>query len=84
MATIAELPGIHAYMKRLVVEERRTYKEISTELRSTYPTIKRGLSETWSVARLCETYNHATSRIPDPALDIVVRSSVAKVSEYSV
>ena len=47
--------------------------------------IKRGLSER-SVARFCETYTdiHATSRIPDPALDIVVRSSVAKVSiQYS-
>ena len=80
MATIAELPGIHAYMKRLVVEEPRTYREVSTELKRSYPTIKLGLSQR-SVARFCETYNiHATSRIPDPALDTVVRSSVAKVS----
>ena len=83
MATIAELPEIYAYMKTMVVEERRTYKDISIELRRSYPTIQRGLSER-SVARFCENYNiHATSRIPDPALDTVIMSSVAKVSVYS-
>ena len=80
MATIAEIPGIHAYIKRLVVEERRTYREICTELGRSHPMIKRGLSER-SLARFCEMHNiHATSRIPDPVLDTVVRSSVAKVS----
>ena len=82
MATIAELLGMYTYMKGLVVEERRTYRDISTELRRSYPMIWRGLSER-SIARFCERYNiHATSCIPDQALDTVVRSSVAKVRVY--
>lgn len=43
--------------------------------------IQRGLSER-SVTRFCERYNiHVTSRVPDPALDTVVKSSVAKVTD---
>ena len=83
MTTIAGLPGIYAYIKRLVVDERRTHRDISAELRRSYPMIRRGLSER-SVARFCESYDiHATSRIPDQALDTVVRSSVSRVSVYS-
>ena len=82
MATIAELPGMYAYMKRLVIEERRTYQDISTELRRSYLMIWCGLSER-SVARFCERFNiHATSCIPDQTLGTVFRSFVAKVRIY--
>ena len=80
MTTIAEIPGIYAYIKRLAVEERKTHRGISIELKRSYPMIQCGLSER-NLARFCERHNiHVTSRIPDPALDAVVRSSVAKVS----
>ena len=84
MATIAGLPGMYTYIRKLVFEERKSHRDISTELKRSYPMIKRGLSEK-SVARFCESYNiHATSRISDLALDAAVRSSVAKVKVYVV
>ena len=44
MATIAALPGVHALIRKLVVEER-SHKYVSSELKRRYPMMQRGLGE---------------------------------------
>ena len=83
MTTISELPGMYTYIRRMIVEERKTHRDVSRELKRAYPMINRGLSER-SVARFCEThYIHATSRIDDQTLDNAVRGAVGMVSIYN-
>ena len=79
MATISEIPGIYAYIRRMVIDEQRMHQDVSRELRRSHPTIRRGLSAR-SVARFCERHNiHSTSRITDQDLDNVVQRSVRMV-----
>ena len=79
MATLATIPGAHALVRKLVVEDRRSHRDISDELRRRYPTM-RGLSAR-SVRRFCEIYGiHSTSRVSDLELDTYVRNCVARVS----
>ena len=79
MATIAALPGVVTVIRNLVVEERKSYKYVSLELKRRYPTMQHRLGER-SVRRFCNDHDiHATSRVTDHALDVVVRNCVAKV-----
>ena len=78
MSTLETLPCIHALILKRVQEERKSYKQISEELKGLYPGV-RGLSVR-SVRRYCDRYNiHTTSLLSDDDLDRVVSSSVAKV-----
>lgn len=79
--TIAEIPGIYSYIRRMVVDERKTHMEVSESIKRLYPRIPRGLSKR-SVMRFCAANSiHASSRISDQALDILVRSNVTRVSK---
>lgn len=79
MATIATIPGAHALVRKLVVDDRKSHRDISDELRRRYPST-RGLSAR-SVRRFCETHDiHSTSRVSDLELDAYVRNGVARVS----
>ena len=51
MATLKNLPGAEDLIRRLVVNDQKTYKQVSEELHRVYPDI-RGLS-TRSVRRFC-------------------------------
>lgn len=84
MATIAALPGVHALIRKLIVEERRSHKYVSSELKRRYPMMQRGLGER-SVRRFCNDYDiHTTSRVTDQALDVIVRSCVEKVRQLNI
>ena len=79
MATLVTIPGAHALVRKLVVEDRSN-RDVSDELRRWYPTM-RGLSAR-SVRRFCEIYGiHSTSRVSDLELDTYVRNCVARVSD---
>ena len=79
MAGLVTIPGAYALIRELVVEDRRSQKEISDGLRRRYPTV-RGLSSR-SVRRFCETHDiHCTSRLSDLELDTYIRNGVARVS----
>lgn len=79
MATLGRLPGIAQIISKKIVEERKSYENISTDLKASYPNL-RGLSSR-SVRRYCETHGiHQSSRLSNRQLDMVIRSSVAQVS----
>ena len=79
MANIATLPGAYDMVRALVLEERRSHKHFSLELKRRYPMMQCGLGER-SVRRFCNDHDiHATSRVTDQTLDVAVRSCVAKV-----
>ena len=79
MATLAMIPGALSLVRKLVVEDRKSHRDISDELRRLYPTM-RGLCAR-SVRRFCETNDiHSTSRVSDLELDTYVRRCVARVS----
>ena len=66
------------HVRKLVVKDRRSHRDIGEELRRRYPTM-RGLNAR-SVGRFCETYDiHSTSRVSDLELDTYVRNGVARV-----
>ena len=66
------------FIENLIVRQRWTHKQVSEELKRTYPYV-RGLSE-MSVKRFCSKYNiHRTSRLSDGELDLVVQDAVNKV-----
>ena len=77
---LLSIPGIEAILRQKVLEERKSYKEISVELRRDYTHLTRGLSAR-SIRRYCNNENdiHPTSRLTASQLDRVVSSSVAKV-----
>ena len=76
---VQSIPGIEAILRQKVVEERKSYKEISVELRREYTHLIRGLSAR-SIRRYCHEKDiHPSSRLTESQLDRVVSSSVAKV-----
>ena len=80
MAVLETIPGIEEYIRKRVVEDRATHKVVSEELNLLFPWVSRGLSSR-SIRRFCEAHNfHATSRLADTQLDMVVRSRIHKVS----
>ena len=81
MAALSSIPGIEEELRMRVVEERKSYDAISTELKSSYPHLTRGLSAR-SVRRYCRELGiHVTPRLSDAHLDRIVASSVAAVRE---
>ena len=81
MAALSSIPGIEVELRMRVVEERKSYDAISTELKSSYPHLTRGLSAR-SVRRYCRELGiHVTPRLSDAHLDRIVASSVAAVRE---
>lgn len=80
MAVLEAIPGVEDYIRKRVVEDRATHKVVSEELKLIYPWISRGLSSR-SIRRFCEAHDfHATSRLADTQLNVVVRSSIHNVS----
>ena len=80
MAVMATIPGIEDYVRKRIVEDRATHKVVSEELKRMYPSVSRGLSSR-SIRRFCETRDiHASSRLSDTQLDIVMRTNIHKVS----
>ena len=76
---LLSIPGIEAILRQKVLEERKSYQQISIELRGDYSHLTRGLSAR-SIRRYCnENDIHPTSRLTASQLDRVVSSSVAKV-----
>ena len=81
MAALSSIPGIEEELWMRVVEERKSYDAIRTELKSSYPHLTLGLSAR-SVRRYCRELSiHVTPRLSDAHLHQVVASSVAAVSE---
>lgn len=79
----SDIPGAWSLIRRLVVDERKTHKYVSRELKRIYPSVSRGLSER-SVRRFCsEKGIHSTSRLDDGTLDAAVRRCVSRVSALS-
>ncbi len=77
MAAMDSIPRVYELIRKMVVEERRTHKDISFELQRRCPSIKRGLSER-SVRRYMDI--HPTSRIRDAFLDATIRYCVTRVN----
>lgn len=76
MATLASISGIQSLVTRLIVEDKKSHRQVSDEL---YPT-SRGLSPR-SIRRFCEAFGiHATSRIRDSDLDASIRRCITRVS----
>ncbi len=79
-AALETIPGAENYIRKRIVEDRATHKVVSEELKLLYPWLSRGLSRR-SIRRFCEVHDfHATSRLADTQLDMVVRTSIHKVS----
>ena len=79
MALLETIPGVEDYIRKRIVEDGATRKAVSEELKLSYPFVSRGLSNR-SIRRFCEAHDfHATSRLSDAQLDMVVRTSVRKV-----
>ena len=77
MALLEEL-GLLTFIQRLV-ENGSTHKSIAEELRDRFPNV-RGISAR-SVRRFCAANSlHATSRLPDRAVDVLVAYGIGKVS----
>ena len=76
MATLSELGVLPLVALRR--KNGSSYKEISEELRALFPGV-RGLSVK-SLKRFCNSHHlHATSRISDNALDILVACGIGMV-----
>ena len=72
------IPNVESLVLKKVVEERKTHKQISDELKRLYPGVP-GLSSR-SVRRFCNAHDiHSMSLLTDVDLDRVVSSSIAKV-----
>ena len=80
MAVLETIPGAEDYVRKRIVEDRATHQVVSEELKLLHPWISRGLSSR-SIRRFCEAHDfHATSRLVDSQLDMVVKTSIHKVS----
>ena len=63
-----------------MVDEGKTYEQISETLQTSYPSVTRGLSAR-SVRRFCASYGITKKKGAD--LDLIVAHSVSEVSENS-
>jgi len=80
MAMLDTIPGIEAVIRRMVVQERKTYQAVSDELNCMFPNSS-GQS-TRSVRRYCVAHDiHATSRLSSGGLDTLVSNYVRKVNK---
>jgi hypothetical protein len=80
MAVLETIPGVEDYIRKRIVEDRATHQVVSEELKLLHPLISRGLSSR-SIRRFCEAHDfHATSRLADSHLDMVVKTHIHKVS----
>lgn len=76
MALLEEMGLENFILRRVIVG--RTHKSIAEELRRLFPGV-RGISAR-SVRRFCAVHDlHATSRLPDNALDVLVAYGIGKV-----
>ena len=81
MATLAQIDGIEAFMRQMIVVERRSYEYVSQKLRQTHPTAI-GVSAR-SICRYCaDSGIQRTSRLSDHQLDEAVEASISKVGPY--
>ena len=81
MAILETIPGADDYIRKRIVEDKTTHQVVSEELKLMHPEISRGLSSR-SIRRYCEAHDyHATSRLTDSHLDMVVKTSIHKVSK---
>lgn len=77
--SLRSIPGIESVLKKKVVDERKSYKTVSQELKNAYPSLTRGLSAR-SIRRYCSDHGiQGTSRLTDTQMDRVVAAQVAKV-----
>ena len=86
MAVLETIPGVEDYIWKRIIEDRATYQVVSEELKLQHPWISRGLSSR-SIRRFCEAHAHdfhAMSRLADNQLDMVVKTSIHKVSLESL
>lgn len=84
MAVLETIPGVEDYIRKRIIEDRATHQVVSEELKLQHPWISRGLSSR-SIRRSCEAHDfHATSRLADNQLDMVVKTSIHKVSLESL
>ena len=79
-AFLASVPGVDSFIRKLVIEEKRSHLYISEELKKRYPTVSRGLSAR-TVRRYCADNGiHKTSRLNEDAIDRLVRTNIERVS----
>ena len=80
MAVLEELDVLRLIQQR--VNNRSTHKAIAEELQRLFPGVYRGISAR-SVRRFCANYNlHGTSRLPNPALDVLIAYGIGMVRSY--
>ena len=76
MATIQDL-NVDGIIRRLI-DDGKTHKDVAEELRRIFPNA--GGVSARSVRRFCQKRNlHGTSRLPNPALDVLVAYSIGLV-----
>ena len=76
-----ELAGLDVdiLIREMVLVDNRSHLYVSEALKAKFPDISRGLSSR-SIRRYCAANGiHRTSRLPEDALDRVVRTSIQKV-----
>lgn len=82
MALMEAIPGIAQIISKKVIDEKKSYENVSRELKAFFPNYKRGLSSR-SVRRYTKKNNiHRSSRLNDPQLDRVIGNSIAQVSLF--
>ena len=75
MATLETLPGMIYFITMRVVFEKKSYREISSELQALYPQMT-GLS----IRRFCARHEiSSTSRLSASQIDVIVQSSISQV-----
>ena len=78
MATLETLPGMIYFITMRVVFEKKSYREISSELQALYPQMT-GLSAR-SIRRFCARHEiSSTSRLSASQIDVIVQSSISQV-----
>ena len=81
MSYLDSIPGSKQLVRYMVEVDRKTYKEVSLEMKRLFPSY-RGLSSR-SVRRFCSAHGIcATSRLTNSMLDRLVCSAVQKVQSY--
>ena len=79
MAAITSCPGAYNLIFQMVVNEKRSHKYVSEKMKRMFPHLSRGLSIR-SIRRYCAAKNiHSTSRLPDYAIETIVKMSVDRV-----
>ena len=80
MAVLESVPAADSIIRKLVVEEKRSYSDVSTVLKATFPQIAKGFS-CRSIRRYCKQENiQKTSRLEQHAVDRLVETSIQKVN----